>query len=621
MAYLRAQPAPPAMKLFDDASEEKKIWGVRESSLGATAHVPHRRLTWEGWEDSAVPPDQLGNYLREFLALLKRHQYRGDVYGHFGQGCLHVRIDYDLRSARGIARFHDFVSAAADLVLRFGGSLSGEHGDGQSRAQFLPRMFGPELVQAFERFKAIWDPAWKMNPGKVVLPYRQTDNLRLGTDYNPPQVMTFFKYLDDSGDFGRVSLRCVGVGECRRSGKGTMCPSYRATGEEKHSTRGRARLLFEMLHGDVIKDGWRDAGVADALHLCLSCKGCKGECPVSVDMATYKAEFHAHFYAGRVRPRAAYVFGLIDRWAWLASHAPGMVNFLTQTPALSALAKTIAGVARERQLPRLSPFTFRQWFARRPVRNPDAPPVLLWPDTFSNYFQPHVAQAAVAVLEAAGRRVVLPPRPLCCGRPLYDPGMLDLARRRLHAILAALRAPIRQGVPMVGLEPACVSVFRDEMLNLLPYEQDARRLAQQTYLLGEFLEREASQFALPPLRERAIVHGHCHHKAIMKMQADEAVFKRLDLDYQMLDSGCCGMAGGFGFEKDKYAISLKIGEQILLPAVRKAPQDTLIVADGYSCREQIAQTTERTALHLAELIALALEREHAGGASVRRGTT
>jgi FAD/FMN-containing dehydrogenase/Fe-S oxidoreductase len=606
MAHLRAQAGPPSMRLFDDKDQERKIWGVRESSLGATAHVPHKRLTWEGWEDSAVPPEKLGDYLRDFLALLKKYRYRGDVYGHFGQGCLHVRIDYELRTAQGIRRFHDFVGEAAEMVARFGGSLSGEHGDGQSRAEFLPKMFGADLMHAFHRFKTIWDPAWKMNPGKVVLPYKQTENLRLGTDYNPPQVMTFFKYLDDDGDFGRTSLRCVGVGECRRANKGTMCPSYRATGEEQHSTRGRARLLFEMLHGDVIQGGWRDAAVADAMHLCLSCKGCKGDCPVSVDMATYKAEFHAHYYKGRLRPRSAYAFGLIDRWARLASRMPGMVNFLTQTRGFAALAKALAGVAPERRIPEFASVTFRQWFARRPVPNTGAVPVLLWPDTFNNYFDPPVLQAGVAVLEAAGYRVVLPLEPLCCGRPLYDPGMLELAQRRLRRILDTLRAPIRQGMPLIGLEPACVSVFRDELLNLFPHDQDARRLQQQTYLLSEFLESEAAHFVLPTLHEKALVHGHCHHKAVLKMDAEEAVLKRLQLDFQLLDSGCCGMAGGFGFEKDKYAISMRIGELVLLPAVRQAPPRTIIIANGYSCREQIAQTTERRALHLAQVIEQAL---------------
>ena len=608
MAFLREQSAPPSMKLFDNEDEEKRIWGVRESSLGATAHVPHKRLTWEGWEDSAVPPEKLGDYLRAFLALLKKYHYRGDVYGHFGQGCLHVRIDYDLRTAEGIRHFHDFVSEAADTVALFGGSLSGEHGDGQSRAEFLPKMFGPDLVHAFELFKGIWDPAWKMNPGKVVRPYRQTENLRLGTDYNPPQVVTFFKYLDDDGDFGRTSLRCVGVGECRRSSKGTMCPSYRATGEEKHSTRGRARLLFEMLHGDVIKGGWREDAVADALHLCLSCKGCKGDCPVSVDMATYKAEFHAHYYKGRLRPRSAYAFGWIDRWARLASHMPGVVNFLTQTPGFSHLAKAVAGVAPQRRIPAFAATSFKQWFAQRPVRNAGSAQVMLWPDTFNNYFQPQVAQAAVTVLEAAGYQVMVPSQPLCCGRPLYDPGMLELAQRRLRSILDTLRPQIRQGMPLIGLEPACTAVFRDELVNLFPYDQDARRLQQQTWLLSEFLERKASHFVLPPLHEKAIVHGHCHHKALMKMDDEEAVLKRMALDYQLLDSGCCGMAGGFGFEKDKYAISIQIGEQSLLPAVRQAAQQTLIIADGYSCREQIAQTTGRRALHLAEVMAQALKR-------------
>ncbi|HEY7215064.1 MAG TPA: FAD-binding and (Fe-S)-binding domain-containing protein, partial [Thermoanaerobaculia bacterium] len=401
---LRGKPDAPSMKVFDDPKEAKTVWTVRESGLGATARVPGEPDTWEGWEDSAVAPEKLGGYLRELRSLHRKFGYRGSLYGHFGQGCVHTRNDFDLVTAEGIAKFRAFLDEAADLVLRFGGSLSGEHGDGQSRAELLPKMFGDELMGAFHEFKAIWDPEGRMNPGKVVDAYSPVENLRLGTSYHPPAVRTHFRYPgDDRGSFARAGLRCVGVGECRRMHGGTMCPSYRATREEMHSTRGRARLLFEMLEGEPLRGLWRDEHVKEALDLCLSCKGCKGECPVDVDMATYKAEFLSHYYQGRLRPRSAYAFGLIYWWARAASHAPGVANFFTQAPLLRDIAKWIAGAAPERRLPAFAPIPFKKWFLKRDVAAAlHGRRILLWPDTFNNYFHPETAQAAVEVLESAG---------------------------------------------------------------------------------------------------------------------------------------------------------------------------------------------------------------------------
>ena len=608
MDQLAAGPDAPAMKLYDDPTEEARIWKVREGGLGSTAWVPGRPDTWEGWEDSAVPPERIGDYLREFNALLRRYDYETALYGHFGQGCVHCRIPFDLYTAEGIRRFRSFLDDAADLVVRFGGSLSGEHGDGQSKAELLPRMYGPELVQAFREFKAIWDPAGRMNPGKVVDPAPITSHLRLGTDYHPPAPATYFHYPNDRGAFARAALRCVGVGECRRESGGVMCPSYRATREERHSTRGRARLLWEMLNGDVLSGGWRNHAVREALDLCLACKGCKHDCPVTVDMATYKAEFLAHYYAGRLRPRQAYVFGWIHQWARIASAAPAMANLLTHAPGLADVAGWAVGMAPERRAPAFAPERFKRWFRRR-GRRTGGRPVLLWADTFNDFFHPETAQAAVAVLERAGFRVYVPRVELCCGRPLYDYGFLGMARRWLRQILRTLRRPIRAGLPMVVLEPSCASVFRDELLNLLPGDEDARRLARQTCTLDELLTRHAPELPLPTLRGRALVQGHCHHKSVLDFAGEEGLLRRLGLELSAPEAGCCGMAGAFGFEAGTHAeVARTCGERALLPAVRAAGEATLVIADGFSCREQIAQGTGRTALHLAEVLELAFAR-------------
>jgi len=599
----------PSMKLFAEHAQQERIWAVREAALGATAIVPGQNDMWPGWEDSAVPPAKLGAYLRELRQLLDGYGYDASFYGHVGQGCTHMRIDFDFRSIEGIGRFRSFMNEAADLVVGYGGSISGEHGDGQARAELLPKMFGPELVHAFHEFKSIWDPDGKMNPGKLVDPYRMDQNLRL-TVYNPPEPKTHFQFAEDDGSFAHAAMRCVGVGKCRREEGGTMCPSYMVTREEMHSTRGRARLLFEMLQGEVTRGGWQDEHVREALDLCLACKGCKGECPVNVDMATYKAEFLSHYYAGRLRPRSAYAFGLIMYWARLANRAPGLVNFLTQAPVLSDLAKFVAGIAPERRVPRFASQSFKTWFRQRGPRNLGKTPVLLWPDTFNNYLHPQTAQAAVEVLEAAGYHVLVPTQELCCGRPLYDYGMLDLARHLLGQILESLRPYIRADISIVGLEPSCVAVFRDEIVGLFRDDPDARKLSQQSFLFSEFLVQKSTDYRPPRLTGRtAVVHGHCHHKALMGMRDEETLLDRLGVTYEVVDSGCCGMAGGFGFERDHYDVSIKAGERVLLPAVRAAARDTLIIADGFSCREQIAQTTDREALHLAQLIRMAMTDE------------
>ena len=608
------------MRLITDPRQARRIWDVRESSLGVTSHVPGEPIRWEGFEDSAVPPDKLGAYLRDLRTLMRDYHYGGAFYGHFGHACVHTRMDYDLESAEGVRKFRQFMEEAADLVVRYGGSLSGEHGDGQSRAELLPKMFGPEIMQAFREFKALWDPDWKMNPGKVINPNKLDENLRLGPDYDPWEPATHFKFPEDHGSLASATLRCVGVGKCRREEGGLMCPSYRITREEEHSTRGRAHLLWEMTQRDVIKDGWKSEEVKESLDLCLSCKGCKSDCPVGVDVATYKAEFLSHYYEENRRPLNAVALANFDIAVRAASHIPGLVNLTTQLPGLRDLTKLAGGVASRRRIPPFAPESFQDWWEKQhsagvsraeagvsPAQQTAASAhVLLWADTFNNYFLPSTAQAAAEVLEAAGFDVLVPRAHLCCGRPLYDVGQLDRAKALLLRVMDELLPEIESGTPIVVLEPSCAAVFRDELVNLFPSDQRARALSQQVFLLSEFLEQYAKEFPIPKLARKALVHGHCHHKALMKMTAEENVLRRMGIDFTAPAPGCCGMAGAFGFEKEKYDISRAIGELELLPAVRQAPTDWLIVADGFSCREQIAQETDRHALHLAEVLQMAL---------------
>ncbi|HSU98119.1 MAG TPA: FAD-binding and (Fe-S)-binding domain-containing protein [Gemmatimonadaceae bacterium] len=610
MTAFQATAKPPTMKLFDDEAEEKRLWEIRESGLGSTSKIPHEPDFYPGWEDSAVAPKDVGNYLRDLQKLLNKYGYTASLYGHFGQGCIHCSIDFDLYTAEGIAHWKAFLNDAAHMCTSYGGSLSGEHGDGQARGTLLPIMFGDEIMKAFREFKSIWDPGGMMNPGKVIDAYPVDVNLRWGSHYHPWEPSTHFAFPDDEGNFSYAANRCVGTGKCRKHDSGTMCPSYMVTREERYSTRGRSRLLFEMLEGNPLRNGWRDEPVREALDLCLSCKGCRSECPVNVDMATYKSEFLSHYFDRRLRPVAHYAFGLMYWWARIASHMPQVANFFTQTRGLRSIAKALATMAPERRIPRFANQTFKAWFRDRPVRNVGKPQVLLWADTWNNHFHPPIAIAAVEVLEAAGFQVTVPDVSLCCGRPLYDYGMLGLAERLLRQILDTLRPQIQAGMCVVGLEPSCVSVFRDELVNLITDDEDAKRLSAHTYLLSEFLAEKSPDFAVPPLHRKVLVSGHCHQKSVLRFDDEITLLKKLGVDYTVIDSGCCGMAGAFGFEKgDHYDVSIQCGGRVLLPAVRAAEKETLIVTSGFSCREQISQTTDREALHVAQLLKLALDEE------------
>jgi len=595
-----------SVRFLDAAASERELWEVREGALGATAQLSDGRRAWDGWEDSAVAPEDLADYLTNLQRLYAEFGYNGaSIYGHFGQGCVHTRIPFDLQTAPGIAAMRRFVEAAADLVASYGGSFSGEHGDGQARGELLPKMFGAEIVRAFQEFKAIWDPDERMNPGKVVRPYRLDENLRLGVDYRPPPLETAFGYPDDQHDFAQAALRCVGVGKCRRDDGGVMCPSYMVTHEERYSTRGRARLLWEMLNGELRSVGWRSAAVRDALDLCLACKGCKSDCPVNVDMATYKAEFLYHHYRGRLRPRAHYSMGWLPVLARLAAAAPGAVNALAQAPGISAVGKRLAGVAGRRSAPVFASERFTDSF--RPPSDAGRPRVVLWPDTFNNSFTPAVAHAAARVLDAAGLAVSAPTAPVCCGLTWISTGQLDVAKRMLQRALDVLRDDLRAGVPVVVLEPSCAAVFRSDAGELFPSDPDVARLRGLTVTLGECLQRYAPDWRPPRIGRKAVVQVHCHQHAVLGFGADRQLLADAGVDVDVLDSGCCGLAGNFGFEAGHYDVSMACAERVLLPAVRGTDPDTVVLADGFSCRTQIEQGfAGRKAVHVAELLALAL---------------
>jgi FAD/FMN-containing dehydrogenase/Fe-S oxidoreductase len=618
----RTWPSPPVAHICTP-EEAAAVWHVRESALGAMVFVPGEPDRWEGWEDAAVPPAQLGNYLRAINKLMAEYGYRSPLYGHYGQGCVHTRINFDFSSAQGIRKFREFIERAAEVVLSFGGSLSGEHGDGQSRAALLPKMFGPELIGAFREFKALWDPDNRMNPGKLadaVRVYDPIENLK----HKPPEpgagthgaaLETHFSFASSNGSFERATERCVGVGTCRNTKGGVMCPSYRATGEEQHSTRGRAHLLWEMLAGSLREEGFKSESVHEALDLCLSCKACKSECPVQVDMAAYKSEFLAQHYKGRLHPLHHYMFGFADRLARYGSIAPGLTNAILTGPMTSPLIKRIAGVAQERKLPRLAEKSYQKTRSSLQAgTRKDAAAnagVLLWPDTWNNYYHPQSLTAAETVLASAGFKVETPSGHICCGRPLYDFGLLDAARSYLERVLTQMAPQIDAGLPFVFLEPSCASVFKDELLELFPNDPRAKRLCGQGYLLADFLAERAPDSVSARLSgEHILVHGHCHHKAVFGGAGNEiALLRRTGATVEPIEAGCCGMAGPFGFEADKFEVSRTIANQDLLPAVESSDPATIIVADGFSCREQIDQLGHRQAVHFAEVLARTCGRQ------------
>ncbi|GGB35244.1 dimethylmenaquinone methyltransferase [Flexivirga endophytica] len=619
-AMLRGQgrlPEDPDVALVTDPAMEDDLWAVREAGLGASAHVPGEPDAWAGWEDAAVAPTKLGDYLRDFEALCQEFGYADDavpsIYGHFGQGCIHTRIPFRLTDVDGVRAYRQFMEQAADLVVGYGGSLSGEHGDGQSRGELLPKMFGDRIMAAFVELKTTFDPENLMNPGKLVAPAGLDENLRLGASWSPHvKGPITFDYPEDGG-FVHAANRCVGVGLCRApepKADDVMCPSYRATREEAHSTRGRARLLFEMMngHGDgPITDGWRSDAVKGALDLCLSCKGCASDCPVNVDMATYKAEFLHHHHRHRLRPRAHYTLGWLPMAARsvAASRSARIVNRLTGIPAVRMAGAKLAGV-ENRQVPKFAAQTLQEWWSERTARGSgERRTVLLWPDTFTNHFDPQVGRAAITVLEGAGYEVQLPREAVCCALTWTSTGQLDVARRVLRRTVRALAPALHEGWPVVGLEPSCAAMLRSDAPRLLPDDLDVRRLAQNTVGFAELLQEHTDGWSPPDVGvHEALVQVHCHQHADGGWDADRALLANAGVEAHSI-GGCCGLAGNFGFEAGHLEVSRACAEDRLLPALRDAEDSVAVLADGFSCRTQIAEFDDsgKHPVHLAELLA------------------
>jgi FAD/FMN-containing dehydrogenase/Fe-S oxidoreductase len=596
-----------------DPAEAAAIWRIREDGAGLAARTADGRPAHAGWEDAAVPVDQLGSYLREFEDLLRQHHLQGVPYGHFGDGCVHVRIDFPFgrRPAPspadgGRAAYRSFVQDAARLVAGYGGSLSGEHGDGRARSELLGTMYSADAVGLFERVKGLFDPEDVLNPGVLVRPAPLDADVRVAAvaPYRRDLALT---YAHDAGDFAAAVHRCTGVGKCLAdlsATGGVMCPSYPATREEKDSTRGRARVLQEMLApGGPVHD-WRSPEVHQALDLCLSCKGCSRDCPTGVDMASYKAEVLHQTYRRRLRPRAHYALGQLPRWADLAAHAPHTVNRVMASRLGGRLARWSAGVDQRRELPAFASRTFGQlWTARTQPPGAGGAPVVLWVDSFTDHFAPHVAVAAVKVLEAAGYRVQVPAGDACCALTWISTGQLDTARAVLGRTVRTLAPLVDAGIPVLGLEPSCTAVLRGDATELLD-DPAAARVGAGTRTLAELLAGTPGW--IPPRLDgvEVVAQPHCHHHSVMGWSADAALLADAGASVTRL-GGCCGLAGNWGVERGHHDVSVAIAGQQLLPAVADLSADGVVLADGFSCRTQLDQLGQRRGVHLAELLARA----------------
>jgi FAD/FMN-containing dehydrogenase/Fe-S oxidoreductase len=604
-----------------DPARQAALWRIREDGAGLAARSLGRQAQ-AGWEDAAVPPERLGGYLRAFDGLLQDSGLAGVPYGHFGDGCVHVRVDFPLREREGLAVYRRFVEAAADLTVAHGGSLSGEHGDGRARSELLGRMYSPEMLSLFAGVKHLFDPEDLLNPGVLVAPRPVDADVRLSPRLREPRHT--LRLVHDHGSLVEAVHRCTGVGRCVAVGPpgsttGVMCPSYVATREEKDSTRGRARVLQEMVDGRLVRDGWRSAEVHEALDLCLACKGCSSDCPTGVDMATYKAEALHQRYRRRLRPRSHYTLGRLPRWTRLAQPVAPLANALLGLPGARRLATAAAGIDARRSVPRLADLPLRRWARGTPydASGPDGYDVVVWADSFTDSFAAPAGRAAVSVLEAAGLRVGVLTEPVCCGLTWVSTGQLAAARRIAARAVGVLHPFVAAGVPVVGLEPSCLATMRSDAVELLA-DPRAEEVAAGVRSLAEVLSGVAGWEPPDLSGVEVVAQPHCHHASVIGWEADAALLARSGARVTRV-GGCCGLAGNFGVEKGHYEVSVKVFEHDLLPAVRAAQEsaqesaqasardpaarDPVVLADGFSCRTQLDDLAGVPALHLAQLLA------------------
>lgn len=628
---LAADAGTRAVGVFPPGPEAAAMWRIREDGAGLGGRTPSGEQAWPGFEDSAVPPERLGAYLRELEALMAQHGVDGLAYGHFGDGCVHLRLDVPMERSGDPLR--SFMTDAAHLVASHGGSLSGEHGDGRARSELLPVMYSERAIGAFEAFKALLDPDDLLNPGVLVRPRPLDADLRRPHAHPIPAGHGGFAFGHDHGDFTTAVHRCVGVGKCRADSSaagGFMCPSYLATRDEKDSTRGRARVLQEMANGSLVSRGFTSPEVHEVLDLCLSCKACSSDCPAGVDMAQYKAEVLHRTYRRRLRPVNHYALGWLPRWTRLVTGVPGLARLANAVLGVRPVAKAVlrlGGMDTRRSMVDFSPAPFRSRVRRGEVDvrrgvapraaggtdlsvtgTSGRPPVLLWTDSFSDALAPSIPVAAVRVLRAAGYEVLVPDHDACCGLTWISTGQLDGARKRLTHLLEVLGPYAVNGVPIVGLEPSCTAVLRSDLLDLLPDDPRAVAVARATRTLAELLTAPApvgpgERWTPPDLSDvTAVVQPHCHHHAVMTFTADQELLRAAGASFSTL-AGCCGLAGNFGMEVGHYDVSVQVAERALLPALREAAPGDVLLADGYSCRTQADQLGGVQGVHLAELLA------------------
>ncbi|WP_433527694.1 FAD-binding and (Fe-S)-binding domain-containing protein [Nocardia pseudovaccinii] len=583
-------------RIVTDPGAAAALWRIRAEGAGLAGRTPAGDPAWPGWEDAAVPPEHLGAYLRDFATLTKDHGVDGLLYGHVGDGCIHVRLDLPIADAP--QRFRNFIQDATELVVRYGGSLSGEHGDGRARSELLSIMYSQDALDAFAGYKALFDPDDVLNPGVLVAPRPIDADLRLvGVR---PIGAGGFAFPHDNGDIAMAVHRCVGIGKCRadtRATGGFMCPSYLATADEKDSTRGRARVLQDVVRGAL---PWSSEAVAESLDLCLSCKACRSDCPAGVDVATYKSEALYRRYRHRPRPIDHYSLGWLPRWLRVAGRMPRAANALAEIGWLRRIILRAGGIDPRRAVPRLADRGFRRsWHDRGD--SDGAPEVLLWTDTFTDAFDPEIAQAAVQLIESLGYRVRIPGRRVCCGLTWISTGQLDGARARLRATLTELDEHVRGGGIVVGLEPSCTAVLRSDLPELLPDDPRAAATAAAVHTLAEFLAEQPNW--RPPLRpgRSVVVQPHCHHHAVIGFDRDRQLLASMQINVTEI-TGCCGLAGNFGMQSDHYDISVAVAENGLLPALRNADGGSIFIADGFSCRTQAMQLSGRRGLHLAQFL-------------------